>query len=246
MCSLYLLQDVTKKYDKRTVLTVDELLINRGEILAIVGPSGSGKSTLLRLLNFLDTPTSGAISYLGQQYSAASPPTLAVRRRITTVFQHPALLKRSVYANVAYGLQLRRINYRNNEADEPVLTALKQLGLESLSNQSAHTLSGGEMQRVALARSIVLNPEVLLLDEPTANLDPQNVTIIESIVKMMNQKQQTTVVLVTHNIFQARRLAHRVAFLLDGEIIEIGPTSQIFNAPVDARTSAFIQGDMVY
>ncbi|MEZ4661925.1 MAG: ATP-binding cassette domain-containing protein [Caldilineaceae bacterium] len=111
---------------------------------------------------------------------------------------------------------------------------------------SRRTLSGGEMQRVALARALVLQPDVLLLDEPTANLDPRNVALIESIVADLNQRQGVTVVLVTHNVFQARRLAHRAALMLDGQIVETADKDTFFGNPSDPRTQAFIEGDMVY
>jgi tungstate transport system ATP-binding protein len=122
---------------------------------------------------------------------------------------------------------------------------LERVGLADLARAPASTLSGGEVQRVALARALVIEPEVLLLDEPTANLDPANVKLIETVIRDLNAQQGTTIVLVTHNVFQARRLAHRVAFLLDGELVEVGPTAQIFESPADARTAAFVGGDMV-
>jgi tungstate transport system ATP-binding protein len=127
-----------------------------------------------------------------------------------------------------------------------VQQAIEQVGLEALSRQRARTLSGGEAQRVALARAMVLHPDVLLLDEPTANLDPYNISLIEGIVRRMNQEQGITLVLVTHNIFQARRLAGRIAFLMEGKVIEVSEAEQFFNQPVDPRTAAFVRGDMVY
>jgi tungstate transport system ATP-binding protein len=239
---LYSLHDVTQEYGKRSVLQIDQLDIYRGEVLALVGPSGAGKSTLLRLLNFLETPTSGVIEFSGKTFSARQSLPLAHRRRVTTVFQRPTLLRRSVYKNVAYGLQLR--GQRN--ADEQIHATLKRVGLEALAQQPARTLSGGEAQRVALARAMILEPEALLLDEPTANLDPYNVSLIESIVTELNTTSQTTLVLVTHNVFQARRLAHRVAFLLDGKIVEVNDVEDFFESPSDPRTRAFVNGEMIY
>jgi tungstate transport system ATP-binding protein len=167
---------------------------------------------------------------------------LDLRRRITTVFQEPKLLNRSVSANVGYGLRLRGL--RNHK--KHVQGALSQVGLSALARQKASTLSGGEAQRVALARAMVLEPEVLLLDEPTANLDPYNVALIEDIIQVLNQDRGTTMVLVTHNIFQAKRLAHRVAFLLNGQLIEVSDCATFFDRPRDPRTSAFVRGEMVY
>jgi tungstate transport system ATP-binding protein len=152
------------------------------------------------------------------------------------------LLDRSVWENVAYGLRLRGSRNGNGR----VQAALEAVGLEGLARQPARTLSGGEAQRVALARAMVIQPEVLLLDEPTANLDPFNVGMIEKIVGELNAEQGTTLVLVTHNIFQAKRLATRLAFLLEGKIIESAPADEFFAHPQDPRTAAFVRGDMVY
>lgn len=239
---IYQLQDVTKVYDGRSVLQIDRLQIHQGEIFALVGPSGAGKSTLLRLLNFLEPPDNGRIEFQGTPFSAERPMPLHLRRRVTTVFQRPLLLNRSVRANVEYGLHLRR-RHRTNGL---VQATLEQVGLGDLAQQRANTLSGGEAQRVALARAMVLQPDALLLDEPTANLDPYNVSLIENTISELNREQQTTLVLVTHNVFQAKRLAQRVALLLEGRIIEIANVDTFFQSPRDPRTAAFVRGEMVY
>jgi tungstate transport system ATP-binding protein len=161
---------------------------------------------------------------------------------VTTVFQHPALLHDSVERNVSYGLRLR--GRRGSQAT--VRALLAQMGLEKLRRSQARTLSGGEAQRVALARAIVLQPSVLLLDEPTANLDPFNIKLIEEVILEENRQRGTTLVLVTHNIFQARRLAQRVALLLDGRLVEVALTHDFFETPADPRTRAFVNGEMVY
>ena len=239
---VYRLQGVRKVYGGRPVVQVDRLDIRRGEIFALVGPSGAGKSTLLRLLNFLEPPSGGRIRFLDVEFTAGQPVPLAYRRRVTTVFQRPLLLNRSVQANVAYGLRLRG----RRSLDGRVEAALAQVGLTGLARQRARTLSGGEAQRVALARAIVLRPDVLLLDEPTANLDPYNVALIERIVTDLNREQGTTLVLVTHNVFQARRLAQRVALMLEGQIVEVADVETFFGSPQDRRTAAFVRGEMVY
>jgi tungstate transport system ATP-binding protein len=240
---IYHLENLTQSYDGRTVLQVDRLDIYAGEILALVGPSGAGKSTLLRQLNFLEQPVAGQITFETTTLNGAAPP-LKTRRKVTTVFQNPVLLSRSVTANVAYGLKVR--GQGGQQIERPVAQALEQVGLTHLAKASAQTLSGGEAQRVALARALVVEPDVLLMDEPTANLDPYNVKLIEQIITEVNREQNTTVVLVTHNVFQARRLAHRTAFLLDGRLIEIADTPTFFENPTDPRTAAFARGDMVY
>ncbi|MDO9087713.1 MAG: phosphate ABC transporter ATP-binding protein [Anaerolineaceae bacterium] len=239
---LYRIRDLRKCYEKRCILHLENLDIYKGEIMALVGPSGAGKSTLLRMLNFLETPTEGEIEFEGFSFKEGGEPPLDLRRRVTTVFQRPVLLNRSVWDNVAYGLQLRN----NRNSTDVIQSALEKVGLERLAKQRARTLSGGEAQRVALARALVLEPDVLLMDEPTANLDPANVTIIEKIASDLNKGSGTTLVLVTHNIFQAKRLAHRVVFLLEGQLIEMGSNSEFFNTPRDPRTKAFIGGEMVY
>ena len=241
--TLYQIHQLTQTYNERTVLNISQLKIYRAEILAIVGPSGAGKSTLLRLLNFLEQPVAGYLTFENSPLNGTLPP-LNLRRKVTTVFQSPVLLSRSVAANVAYGLKVR--GESKEKVDQAVVEALERVGLSHLSNASARTLSGGEAQRVALARAMVIQPAVLLLDEPTANLDPYNIKLIEDIVSEVNQKHQTTVVLVTHNIFQAKRLAHRTALILDGRLVEVADTPTFFNAPRDPRTAAFVRGDMVY
>jgi tungstate transport system ATP-binding protein len=240
---IYRLENISQVYNGREVLRIHRLDIYAGEILAIVGPSGAGKSTLLRLLNFLEQPATGHIVFDNVTLNGSGTP-LDMRRKVTTVFQQPALLSRSVADNVAYGLKIRQT--ARNIIDQVVESALVKVGLNSLNSALAHTLSGGEAQRVALARALVVEPTVLLLDEPTANLDPYNVKLIEQIIVDANQNQGTTFVLVTHNIFQARRLAHRTALLLDGQLVEISDTPTFFDAPANPRTAAFVRGELVY
>lgn len=239
---MYRLEQVTRQYGERLVLDIPLLEVLRGEVLALVGPSGAGKSTLLRLLNFLETPTTGRLQFQGYTTTGQSSVALELRRQVTTVFQRPVLLSTSVLNNVAYGLQLRRAA----RARPIAAAALEQVGLAHLADKPAHTLSGGEMQRVALARAMVIEPSVLLLDEPTANLDPQNVQLIEQAIVDLHRQRGTTIVLVTHNIFQARRLAQRVALLMDGTLVELADVQTFFESPRDSRTAMFIRGDMVY
>ncbi len=235
---IYELTGIRQVYNGRTVLDIAHLEIEEGEVLALVGPSGAGKSTLLRLLNFLETPSAGVIRFAGQAVGGASLP---VRRQVTTVFQRPILQRASVRANVAYGLRLR-----GQRLDGQVDGALAGVGLQELAQHPAQTLSGGEMQRVALARALVFEPRVLLLDEPTANLDPYNVGLIENLIREQNRKKGTTMVVVTHNVFQAKRLAGRTGLLLSGNLVELAATAQFFDAPGDPRTAAFVRGEMVY
>lgn len=239
---IYRLESVSRSYGTRLVIDSCSLEIRRGEVFAIVGPSGAGKSTLLRLLNFIEPPSKGVIEFEGVKLGPQNSPLLHLLRKVTMVFQRPMLLERTVLENVTYGLTLRGVRKPQLRAQ----AALEEVGLGTCAKQRARSLSGGESQRVALARALVLEPDVLLMDEPTANLDPYNVSLIESIARKLNQERGTTLVLVTHNVFQAKRMAHRVAFLLDGSLIEVAEAESFFEHPVDVRTSAFVHGEMVY
>lgn len=238
--ALYHIEDLQKDYDGRTVLQIESLSIHRSEVIAILGPSGSGKSTLLRILNFLEPPTHGKLYFDGTVIEDV--PSMETRRRVTTVFQSPQLLNRSVKANVEFGLEIRGKSKDHNQ----VVQTLERVGLAGLEQSGASSLSGGELQRVALARALVLNTEALLLDEPTSNLDPYNTSLIESLISEHHQVHKSTIVLVTHNLFQARRLAQRCALMLDGKLVEVAPTNSFFESTNDTRASAFVHGDMVY
>ena len=238
---LYRLERLEKRYPGREqpVLSIDAMDVAQGECLALVGPSGAGKSTLLRLLHFLEAPTAGTIAFEGQP--AGFPVALALRRRISMVFQRPELLHGSVQSNVEYGLSLR-----GHRDPERIAHVMQELGLTKLAPQETGSLSGGEMQRVALARVLALDPRVLLLDEPTANLDPHNVALIEERLQAVRAAGTTTIILVTHHLPQARRLADRVGLLLDGSLCELAPTERFFEQPQDPRTRAFVGGEMIY
>ena len=241
--TVYRLTDIAHRYGARTVLRIPSLDVYEGETLALVGPSGAGKSTLLRLLALLESPADGTLTVdLDGHPVDCRSATIHDRRQIGMVFQRPLLLSRSVRANVAYGLRVRG---RHN-GNEQIEAMLEQVDMLRLADVPAHTLSGGEIQRVALARALVLVPRILLLDEPTANLDPANVRIIETLLREQHEHYRTTMALVTHNVFQAKRLATRVAFLFDGDLVETLPTEQFFTAPRDARTQAFVSGELVY
>ena len=237
---MYCLTDLQQTYNGRRVLDIDRLDVGRGEVLAVLGPSGSGKSTLLRLLNFLEQPSGGTLIFDGQMVDDRL--LLEQRRRVTTVFQRPALLRRSVADNIGYGLKLRG----EKLPDDELAAWLDRLGLAHLARQRADKLSAGEAQRVALARALVLRPDVLLLDEPSANLDPYNIGLIERLVAEAHAETGMTVVWVTHDIFHARPVAGRVAFLVCGRLIELADVATFFTAPKTPQAAAFLRGELVY
>lgn len=199
---------------------------------------------MLRILNLLTPPDGGKITYNGRDVSANGAARLSLQRRMTLVFQKPLLFKASVRENVAYGLKARGL--KRKEIIRKVDSLLRQVGLLELAERRAETLSGGEAQRVALARAVACEPDLLLLDEPTANLDPANVALMEKLVLQLNRSTHMTIVMVTHNIFQARRIADRVIFLYEGRIVEMGETEKLFTEPRDRRTKAFVEGRMIY
>lgn len=222
-------------------LDIEQLRVAQGETFCLIGPTGAGKSTLLRLLSGLELPTQGTIAFEGQSLSNRLG-MLSVQRKISTAHQTPLLLTGSVRSNVEYGLRVRQMTDLRQRVDR----VLDDFGIFPLADQEAHTLSGGQKQLVAIARAMVFHPELLLLDEPTAHLDPATVALVESIITRLREQQGTTIVWVTHNLFQARRMGTSVGLILQGELIEAGPTERFFESPADARTSAFIQGKMVY
>lgn len=241
---LYELSDVRQIYDGRRVLDIPSMRIRRGEVFVLVGPSGAGKSTLLRLLGLIEAPDAGEVALRLDDRRAISYANASIqdRRRLAMVFQRPVLLSRTAKANVAFGLRLRgeRANARDVE------DVMRRVSMTHLAEARPDTLSGGEMQRVAVARALILEPRILLLDEPTANLDPYNVRLLEGLFREQNESYGTTIVMVTHNVFQAKRMASRVGLLLDGELIEVAQKERFFVAPEDPRTESFLSGELIY
>jgi len=222
-------QNLCKEYSGKRVLRDVNFRVQDEEIFAIIGPNGAGKTTLLRLLNLLDEPSSGTISFDRAVVDYSVKSRLALRRRMSMVFQQTILFNMSVFDNVAYGLKIRGENGRS--IDRKVKEVLELVQLSGFEHKNALSLSGGEAQRVALAQALVVEPELLLLDEPTANLDPKNIFIIEKVLSWVNRERKTTMVMATHNMFQAETLAKKVGFLLDGKMEKIGTAQEVFDAP---------------
>jgi tungstate transport system ATP-binding protein len=225
-------------YGKAEILRDISLGVERGEVFVTIGPSGSGKTTLMRLVGLLEKPTSGYIYFDGYKVNNSEKARLEIRRRMAMVSQKPAVFSASVFENVAYGLKVRKEKAANLR--HKVMNALETVGLEGYDKRNARTLSGGEAQRVALARAMVIEPELLLLDEPTANLDPVSTSHIESLVTDVIKKSSMTVMMNTHDMFQGQRLADRMGVLIGGEIMQTGNTREIFNAPQSKKIAEFV------
>jgi len=222
-------QNLCKEYDGKKALEDVNFRVENGEIFAVIGPNGAGKTTLLRILDLLDEPSSGKILFDGTTVNFSARDKQALRRRIGMVFQKTVLFNTSVFNNVAYGLKVRGKNGKNIE--KRVKETLKIVQLEGFESKNALKLSGGEAQRIALAQVLVTEPELLFLDEPTANLDPRNVSIVEEALSWVNREKKTTMVIATHNIFQTETLAKRAALLLEGKIVKVGAPQEIFTLP---------------
>ncbi len=217
-------------------LYIDSLDVQRGETLTIVGPNGAGKSTLLLVLARLLRPSRGDILYDGK--SLKQWDELEYRRRISFVFQSPLLMDMTVEQNVALGLKFR--GTPKEETRERVEKWMKQLGVESLSKRRAGQLSGGEAQRVSLARAFVLEPELLLLDEPFAALDPPTHAKLLDDLSALLREDHRTAVFVTHNLNEATKLSHRIAVMIAGTLRQVGTTKQIKSKPADETVAAFL------
>ncbi len=237
------LTGINKRYDQE-VLKIDKLNLKKGLIYGIIGPSGAGKSTLMRIINLLTPPSRGTYYFHGRPLPENGRERLNLQRKMALVFQKTLLFRDNVWNNIAYGLRAR--GYSRSEINERVNKLLDQVGMKNLATRRADTLSGGEAQRVAIARAVVFDPELLLLDEPTANLDPGNIELIEEMIKKLNRAKSMTVVMVTHNVFQARRIADIVIFIDKGRIVEMGPTEKIFTDPENEKTRLYVEGKMIY
>lgn len=206
------------------------------EIAVILGPNGAGKSLLLRICHGLLNPTSGTVEWRGVAGTEA-------RQRQAMVFQRPVLLRRSVAANIGYALHIRGIN--KHERSLRIAESLELTALAPLAKRNARVLSGGEQQRLALARAWAVQPDVLFLDEPTASLDPAGTRAVEEIVTAF-KKRGTKIVMTTHDLAQARRLADEILFLQHGRLLVRESTSRFFEYPSHPDAEAFVRGDLLW
>lgn len=229
---------VNKQFGEKVVLRDLSFRVEKGEIFTLIGPSGSGKTTILRLINLLDNPSSGTVSVDGRETSIASRDKVDVRRRMAMVFQKPIAIRGNVFDNVAIGLVFRKVE--GKEIRDRVSEALGLVGLSGYEERKASTLSGGELQRVAIARALVTKPEVLLLDEPTANLDPLSTEKIENLILSLVSRFGTTIILSTHDMIQGQRLATRLAVILEGSLGQVGDSHEIFYRPVNREVARMV------
>ncbi len=219
MGQCYRLAGVTKSYKGRQVCDVPSLEIDEGSFLVIMGPNGAGKSTLLRMLALVEQPDTGKLSFQANTLLPGGKIPLELRRRVTMVFQRPVFTTGTVEDAVGYGLRLRGEKHVVARTQD----MLEALGIAHLVRAKVSTLSAGEAQRAALARAMLVEPDVLLLDEPTTSLDPDNVVLVEHLLRGLHTDKGKTMVLVTQSESQAKRLATQAAFMLDGSLVESEP-----------------------
>lgn len=231
-------RDLWQRRDGHDVLSNINIRIDRGEVFALIGPTGAGKTTLLRLIDLIDEPASGKILFDGTDTSVSEKARLEMRRRMAFVLQKPVVFNMSVYDNIAYALKWRGLGA--SHIREKVNDVMERVGLADYKNRNARTLSGGEAQRVAIARAIATDPEVLLLDEPTANLDPVSAAKIEELIVGVIKRDVITVLMATHDMAQGQNLADRIAVLVDGEIVQTGSSGEIFARPHNRRIAEFV------
>ena len=235
--------DVTVAYGARTVLQVSHLGVRAGEVLTIVGPNGAGKSTLLRVLALLEAPTRGTLTFGGAVVEYRPARLLALRRRMSSVFQAPLLCDTTVFGNVALGLRFRHLPAR--EIERRVQPWLERFGIAHMAGRAANTLSGGEAQRTSLARAFVLEPEVLFLDEPFGALDaPTREGLLLDLASVLREAAVTTI-FVTHDRGEALLLGDRVAVVMGGRVIQMDEPDRVFSSPATEEVARFVGADTI-
>lgn len=231
---LYELKNIKKNYGRRTVLDLEELFLEEGKVLGLLGPNGAGKTTLLEILGFLKAPTSGDIRFNDKNVDFRTNSLINLRRKVVLVYQHPILFTTTVYKNMEFPLAIRKIPKAKRE--KTIDELLDMVGMQEFKHTLAHLLSGGETQRIAIARALACFPDVILLDEPTVNVDVENQIAIERIIQDINQKG-ISVIVTTHDMVQASRLAKAIVFLFEGK-----PARSIYENIFSARIEASEDG----
>ena len=229
---LYELNKVTRTFGSSTVLEIDSLAFEARKIYALIGPNGAGKTTLLNQLAFLDQPSSGHLHFKSAAVVYDQSSLTRLRRQVVLVDQNPILFSGTVWKNVEFGLKVR--NIEKKERDRRIEHALERVTMSAFAQRDVHGLSGGEVKRVALARALALEPEVLLCDEPTANVDREHQEVILKILSRANSVRQTTIIFATHYLSQSRQLAHHTLLLQNGRLSK-NLEENIFQARVVRR-----------
>jgi len=230
--------NISQKYGKQEIIKNISLKVEQGEVLALIGPTGAGKTTLLRLLDLLELPASGHIYFDGEEVNSSKKLRLQARRRMSFVLQKPVVFNMSVRDNIACALKWRK--EKEPAISRRVDSVLELVGMTGYSSRTARTLSGGETQLVAIARALAVTPEVLFLDEPTANLDPVSAARVEEVLAHIIGQQKTTLVMATHDMSQGQRLAGRIGVIINGELLQTGSPSDIFSTPQDTRVAELV------
>ena len=234
-----LLQAITRDYKERRVLDIPYGEIKEGSRTAIVGANGAGKSTLLNIIAGLDTGHEGSVFY-GSNRDGFEEHS----REITIVFQKPYLISTTVEKNITFPMKIRGLSDENQE--KRVSSLCEELNISHLRKQKSWKLSGGETQKVALGRALGFSPRLLILDEPTANIDPATTSEIERMLFKINKEEGTTIIFVTHNLVQAKRVCDQMMFLHEGRLIEEGPLPDLLKNPKYELTRQFIAGELLY
>lgn len=235
------IKGLSKQYGSKEILKDINLDIPENNITGIIGPSGSGKTTLLRLLNLLDKPTDGTILINGTDTRSNSKLIDSFRKNMVMVFQKPALFNASIFDNVAYGLKIRGTTKK--EIHNKVNNALEMVDLPNYGNLSVEGVSDGEAKRISIAQAIVIDPELLLLDEPTSSLDPISSKSIENLFSTLMADGQKTIVMTTHDMAQGQRLAQHMGVLIDGSLLQKGTSHEIFSMPNSKSVAQFLETD---
>jgi phosphate transport system ATP-binding protein len=236
-------------YDSKKAISNISMDIGRNEVLAMIGPSGCGKSTFLRCLNRMNDTVDGCevtgqVIMDGKNIYDSDVDVVPLRAQVGMVFQKPNPFPKSIYNNIAYGARIHGLVQNRDETDALVVDALKRAGLwgevKDRLKMPGTSLSGGQQQRLCIARAIAVNPEVILMDEPCSSLDPIATAIIEELIDEL--KQNYTIAIVTHSMQQASRISQRTAYFHQGDLIEVGPTDQLFLNPLHQLTEDYITG----
>jgi tungstate transport system ATP-binding protein len=229
------------KDDKSVIKVLSNInfSVKKGECFVIIGPNGCGKTTLLRIIGLLELPTQGQILYNEKDLGRISRKSaVKFRRKFSFVRQKPVVKNTSVFNNIAYGLKIRGKKFI--ELSKSVNEIIKFVGLDGMENKNARALSGGEVQRVAIAMNFIIDPEIYLLDEVSANLDPMNIKLLDDFIMKIKKNKEKTIIMSTHDPLEAIKYADRIAVLRQGQIIQIGTPNEIFTAPKDEFTALFV------